>query len=413
MKHSSWYKAIVGGKLFILIAVAVLSACSTGNKDASDAKFSLYILGKNNKTYVVHTSNLDSGSIKPEVYGTEITQNYKGRDLIVRNANYYRLNAKTHLFSKFKVLPGEVEVESSFLLKNFSIECFKWIKGDTLLLTGLNAPAYNTPKFVLLNAATMKVISHGNLDIPRPSGEFTTLSIGLLEQRSGNSLLLGYTYHVSQDINNFKTSDTMYVSELNYPSMKLVKTHKDIRSTYPGGQNVIQPYSFKDEKQDLYFMSCPGIALGNRPELPTAIFRIKATQAETDKSYFFNISGSSIKNHAYGMWYLGQRQVIIRSERADLFKGLNDHYRTPHFEFHVLNLDTKEIKKLDLPLDKGTRKECVIVQGNIAYIAINSPKKGCYIWEYNIKTGSLKRGLQLSGETDFILRIDKLYDQKK
>ena len=142
-------------------------------------------------------------------------------------------------------------------------------------------------------------------------------------------------------------------------------------------------------------------------EIKSGIFRIKKDQSVID-NYFFNISESIIKNHAYGMWPLGGNKAIIRTERKDLFKDLNDHYKVAQFEFYVLDLQTKVIKKLNLPLDKGTRKQCVIVQNGIAYIAINSAKEGNFIWLYDIQKESLKKGLQLAGNTDYILRIDTL-----
>jgi hypothetical protein len=40
---------------------------------------------------------------------------------------------------------------------------------------------------------------------------------------------------------------------------------------------------------------------------------------------------------------------------------------------------------------------------------VNSSTEGNFIWIYNIRTGSLKKGLELAGNTDFILRMDKLH----
>ncbi|MNV42972.1 hypothetical protein D3C71_1346750 [compost metagenome] len=172
---------------------------------------------------------------------------------------------------------------------------------------------------------------------------------------------------------------------------------------------MVQPYSFNDEKGNYYFMTCPGIALGNRADRPTGIFRINTGEDALDRNYFFNISGSIINNHAYGIWYVGGGLAIIRTERKDLFKGLSDHYSTAHFEFYLLDVYAgKVLKKLALPLDKGTRRASIVVSGDIAYISINSTKEGNYIWLYNIKTGSLTKGLQLAGNTDFIMRMDQL-----
>jgi len=393
--------------LFLFVAV-LLTACAEKPKSVN-GKYSFYILGKNGKEYLMQSDNLSNGELKPEISGTELDGSEMDRDVFVKNGFYYHLNRKSPLFTKFKLEKGKFERVAAVKLENFSIENFNWISADTLLLTGLNVKGYNQPEYALISVGSMKLISRGFSGIPKPKGKFTSMSIGFLE-RNGDKLFVGYTYHVAVETSNYLTSDTMYFSTLTYPEMKLLKTEKDSRSTYPGGINTIQPYSFADFKGDHYFMSCPGIALGNRPEMPTAIFRIKAKENKVDRDYFFNISNSAIQNHAYGMWYLGGDEAIIRSERKDLFKGLGDHYSTAHFEFYILNLKTKSVKKLNLPLDKGTRKQCVIVEGNTAYIAVNSTKEGNNVWLYDIKAGTLKKGIRLSGDTDFILRMDKLRD---
>lgn len=392
-----------------VIFACCMLGCGDKRTDQKDAKYSLYILAKDGREYMLTTNALDSGLLKPETQGILLDQKDMDRDVFVKGGFFYHLNRKTSRFSKFKLENGKLVVAGFLDIKDFSIENFNWIGKDSLLLTGLNLSGYNHTKYTFINTAKMEVIAKGDMQIPAPSGKFTTLSIGFVEKKA-NALLVGYTYHVTQNVSNYLTSDTLYVSELTYPEMKLLNTQKDTRSTYPGGINTIQSYNFKDDHGDYYFQSCPGIALGNRTELPTGVFKIKAGEKKINQDYFFNISASKVQNHAYGMWYLGGNKAIIRSERKDLFKGLGDHYSTAHFEFYVLDLQTQSVTKLNLPLDKGTRRECVIVEGDTAYIAVNSTKEGNYIWLYNIKTGTLKKGLQLGGDTDFIMRIDRLKD---
>lgn len=367
----------------------------------------MYILGKDGKEYLLETDSLNSGSVRPEDKGALLNGDIMDRDIIVHQGYYYHLSRKKASFEKYKLNGSELILVAAMPLKDFSIENCNWISKDTLLLTGLNKSDYKQVKYISVNTAKMQQTAAGDINIARPLGKFTSVSIGFVELRK-DKMLLGYTYNEQLSSSNYSTSDTTYVAAIKYPEMQLIKTDKDTRSTSPGGTNTIQSYAFNDEQGDYYFMSCPGIALGNRPELPTGIFRINAGQETIDKSYFFDISGSAIQNHAYGIWYLGNHKAMIRSERKDLFKGLSDHYSTAHFEFYVLDLLKKELKKLNLPLDKGTRRECVIVKDNLAYIAVNSTLNGNYIWIYNISNGTLKRGLQLAGDTDFILRADEL-----
>lgn len=378
------------------------------SKKQSLHHYSIYILGKDDKEYILETDTLDQGIIYPEKEGAMLNSKDLDRDVIVHKGYYYHINRKKGFLYKYQSDHNLFETIDSLELKNFSIENRKWLGGDTLMLTGFTAPAFGQIKYVLLRTDTLKMLAYGNMDIPASAGKYNKTSVGFVNLRYPK-LFVGYTYHQQSSTSDYITSDTTYVTELNFPEMTAVKTDKDTRSTYPGGLNTIQPYAFNDEKLDYYFMVCPGIALGNRPELPSGIMRIKATENHIDKNYFINLSSSISHNHAYGMWYLGKGKAIIRSERKDLFKGLEDHYSVAQFEFYLVDIVAEKVlKKLDLPLDKGTRRECVIVKGDIAYISVNSSTEGNYIWIYNILSGNLKKGLQLAGTTDFIMRIDEL-----
>jgi len=396
---------------FLLLTLCMcLMACTQDAVVFSDKvnnDYSIYIMGKDGREYILETSNLDSGIRSPEKEGAEVNNKVIDRSIIVKNGNYYHYDRKSSSFMKYVLEGKNLNPAGNLPLAKFSIENYRWMGGDTLLLTGLSTPDFARVKYVLFTTGNMKKIAEGNMDIPVPSGRFDNMSVGFVTPRNGK-LLVGYTYHQQLSTSDYTTSDTTYVSTLNFPQMTQAGIIRDWRSTYPGGINTVQTSSFSDEKGDFYFMDCPGIALGNRPELSTAVLKISKDGQTPDKSYFFNFS-DAVGNHAYGMWYLGAHQALIRAERKDLFKGLGDHYSTPHFEFYLADLSIpKVIRKLDLPLDKGTRRECVIVKNDMAYISVNSPSEGNFIWRYNIRTGVLKKGLQLAGNTDFILRIDKL-----
>ncbi|RZK58304.1 MAG: hypothetical protein EOO87_00595 [Pedobacter sp.] len=394
--------------LTILMLMVCLSACKNSSSTSGQPqKYSLHILDMSGKEYILATDDLDSGSINPED-ATEVLPDSVSRDIIVKCGFYYHLARKSDVFTKYNLHDKKLTAVSKLQLKDFDLENFSWVGKDSLLLSGLNHD-FNAGKYYLINTKSMSIIGSGLLGIEKPKGKFITTSIGFVKKRS-DTIFVGYTFHPPMRNGTFTTSDTIYVSRLAYPSMKSIGIEKETRSTYPAGVNNVQTNEFTDEKGDFYFMSCPGIAMGNRPELPTAIFRIKSQGAQIDKNYLFNIS-SLVGNHAYGLWYLGNGKAIVRSERKDLFKGLADHYSTPHFEFYLLDIDKqKVIKKLDLPLDKGTRKDCVIVNGDMVYIAVNSETDGNYIWNYNLKTDKLTKGLRLGGVTAFIVRLDKLVD---
>ncbi|WP_442587372.1 hypothetical protein ACSBL2_15115 [Pedobacter sp. AW31-3R] len=393
-----------------LLSVFFLFICScTGiqDKKETDNKYSLYILNKDERRFLVETHTLDSGILIPEKAGAEIIGDSLDRDMIVKDGFYYAKDSENPFFSKYRIQEKKLIKVARISANDFFLVNYFWTAADTVLLTGLNKGDFSQAKYKLVNTAEMVVIDSGTMDIPKPSGKYSSISLGFAELHK-NKLFVGYTYQQQLSSFNYTTSDTTYLAEMQFPQMKTLKTEKDTRSTYPGGMNTVQPYAFEDEQRNFYFISCPGIALGNRPDLPTGIFRIKAGEEVLDQSYFFNVS-SQIHNHAYGIWYLGQQKALVRTERKDLFKGLGDHYSAAHFEFYVIDLSGKVIQKLALPLDKGTRRACVIVEGQKAYIATNSDTAGNYIWIYGINDGTLKKGLQLGGKTNFIMRLDRLH----
>lgn len=394
--------------LIVLTVTISLFACKNSSSSLDQAqKYSLHVLDMAGKEYVFTTNDLEAGTINPENV-SEALPDSVSRDIIVKDGCYYHLARKSAIFTKYNLIDRNFSAVSYLQLKDFEQENFIWIGRDSLLLSGLN-DTFNAGKYYLINTKEMSVIASGLLDIEKPKGKFSTASIGFVKKRK-DTLFVGYTFHPPMRNASFTTSDTMYVSRIVYPSMKSIGLEKELRSTYPAGVNNVQTNEFTDEKGDFYFMSCPGIAMGNRPELPTAIFRIKAENSHLDKAYLFNVS-ALVGNHAYGLWYLGDGKAIVRSERKDIFKGLADHYSTPHFEYYLLDIAKQQmIKKLDLPLDKGTRKDGIIVNGNKVYIAVNSETDGNYIWNYNLKTDKLTKGLKLGGVTAFIVRLDKLVD---
>lgn len=391
------------------LALVLLILCGCGSKTDSDQaekkKYSIYILGNEHREYIIQTDDFTTGNFKPETDGVKLNTDLIDRDVVIRDGFYYHHNSKKHLLSKYIKTANALTEVANLEIKNFRVENYYWIARDTLLLTGLDQKTFTNSWYYKIAVGNLKIAQSGLLPIPTPKKGFTSTSIGLTTMLDGK-LFLGYTYHKQLDAYDYTTSDTCYVASLSYPQLKTINTDKDTRSTYPGGDNTIQNYSFNDEAGNFYYMTCPGIALGNRPDLPTGIFKINKGMDKVDRDYFFNIS-AAIGNHAYGMWYIGNNKAIIRCERKDLYKDLNDHWSVAHFEFYVLDLISKTTEKLNLPLDRGTRRECVITEGDKVYIAINSQTDGNYIWCYNQATKSLTKGLQLSGDTDYIYRIDK------
>ncbi|PQA60007.1 hypothetical protein C5O19_10400 [Siphonobacter curvatus] len=391
--------------LLVFWSLLGLIGCQQSHPEGT---YGIYVMRSGDaREYIVRTDQLDSGRIDPISKGVPVPIPQFWAELIERDGNFYHMNRKSGYLVRHRLIDQHFTAQDSVALPDVSfIENYSWPKPDSLFLISYNRKISKL-QYARVDVRTMQAQT-GKLPLPLPFGPYNSMSVGFSHFR-GSELFVGYTYHtVSGRPGQYTTSDTLYVTTLAYPSMRLIRTQKDTKSTYPGSVNTEQPSTFADEKGDFYFLACPGFALGNHPQKPTAIYRIKAGEATLDSTYFFNISVSAIHNHAYGLWYIGKGQAIVRSERRELFKTMEDHYQVPHLEFYVVDLNQKTTRKLALPLDKGSARSCVLVDRGLVYISVNAGPDNNYIWVYNPNDQSLRKGLKIEGSVDYLLRLEKL-----
>ena len=390
--------------LLLLLIVFFIGCSSRDQSNSSSNNYSLYIMNKNLGNTIVTTNSIDSETINILKDGIDLPTQYFDRSIIVHNGFFYHI--KSGKFIKFEMQENALTEIAAIPMSNQHIENMNWQGKDTLLLFTLDNKTYSKLHYYKIDVKKFEILQKEEIHLPVAPSKFPIVSIGFSTLHQ-NNLILGYTYNKVINETDFTTIDTMYFATLDPQTLKIKSIQKDNRSTYPGGVNTVQSYSFHDERGNFYFMSCPGIALGNNLSKPTAIFRIPNNTTTVDSSYFFNLTATN-QNHAYGMWYLGNNEAIIRSERKDLYNDFSDHHSTYQFEYYVVDLLKQTATKLTLPYDKGTRKESVLVENGKAYITIDDKDDNHQVWIYNIQTKKISTGLKLDKETDFIVRIDKL-----
>lgn len=396
-------------KLLIFLFCVCLVSCNQDNKQTAASEFSLLLLLKDNSQALLLSDHLDSVGSNTATLNIPKTLNFH-REFIVKDGFYYQVNYKNNYFRKFSITEkGLVAIDSILIEKNY-LESAIWVNNsDTLLLSTIDASQQDIGNLFVIDTKNFSLLSKKTLPIPPVKGEFNILNIGVMNLQD-NKLWLAYSYSKYIELDDYTTSDSMYFMTLEWPTLAILHQQKDSRSTYPGGLNFIQSYSFTDENGDLYFMSCPGIALGNNDSKPTALFRKNKNSLAVDSSYMIDIS-DRIGNHAYGMWYIGKQEAIIRSERKDLYSTFSTHHSTYQFEYYIVNLKTGTLTKINVPLDKGTRKENVWVKENKVYIAIDDDKDQHAIWIYDKQTQNVQKGLTVPNNTNFILRLDHIKPQ--
>lgn len=401
------YRSICQNLTCFLVIVLLLTGCNKQSDETTRAgRYSIYAMMRDGKEYIFQTDSLASGNVEPDKMGAQVLPEPLYYELIVRDGRYYAVDRKTGEFVRYRFSDNRFIADTSVALTGLpTAENYQWLSKDTLLLLGYDDYSQQI-RFAKIDVNTMRA-TQGIVPIPKPFGAYNWISVGFAEFLD-RKLNIGYCYH-TYTLQNYTTGDTIYNAVIDFPQMTLDTIYKDTRSVYPGGINTRQSHSFVTENGDFYFIACPGIAAGNRAnDRPTGIFRIRKSQRAIDPDYFFNISESSIKNHGYGFWYIGNGKAIVRTERKGLYTGMKDHYKVPHFDFYVVDLEKQTTQRLNLPLDKGTARQCVLVEKGTVYITVNTESAGSYVWIYNPKTGSLTKGLKFSPDTEYILRMEVL-----
>lgn len=373
-----------------------------------DPNFVFCLFNKDEKpTSLLFTESLDDRE-SPTLQIPLASSRIQEREYIYKNGFFYRLSSRTSTFTKYQLQGSSFVLLDSIQLKNRDFETIAWKDDRNLVAVSREHTGQQTTRARLyqINVEAMKIIKEDTIVLPFANNEYSAVHLGLVDIENDH-LWLAYSFFKSTGKYGHTTSDTTYYATIKYNSFKLLHIQKETRSTYPGGFNIIQSYSFKDEQGDYYFMTNPGIALGNNPKLPTAIFRKKKGQLLVDQDFMINIS-KSIGNHAYGLWYLGSGKAIIRNEQKNRYTDFSNYHAVYQFEYKLVDLKSGAIENIPLPLDKGTQKENVWSDREFAYIAIDGPNDEHRVWKYNLQTKEISKGIKLPSATNFTVRMDYL-----
>lgn len=396
-------------KLILLYCISTfLFSCNQTPEKNIDPNFVLCLFNKDESpTSFLLVQNLDEDE-SPSVQIPLSTSRIREREYIQKKGFFYRLSSRTNVFTKYQVRGAELVLIDSLQLSNPNFETFSW-KDDAHLLAVSReeiADKKSQARVYQINVKEMKIVKEETIVLPFATQQYWALHVGLVDLDK-DDLWLAYSFFKSKGKYGHTTSDTTYYATINYDNFQLKNIQKEVRSTYPGGFNIIQSYSFKDEQGDYYFMTNPGIALGNNIKRPTAIFRKKKDQHLVDEDYMINIS-ESIGNHAYGIWYAGDGKAVIRNEQRTLFKDFSDYHSVYQFEYRLVDLKSGKIEKIPFPLDKGTQKENVWSDRRYVYAAIDDSNDEHRVWKYNLQTKEVSKGIKLPNTTNYTVRLDYL-----
>ncbi|GAA3627393.1 hypothetical protein GCM10022397_11150 [Flavivirga jejuensis] len=372
--------------------------------DDGKSKFAIWLqLGSwpNTTQYVAGVDDITTGEISLEGNGDEVTS--KADYGIVTNGDgyYYYPSSSTDFgkMTKFEYKDDQLQVVSEvpFTYQN-SINAHTWIDETTLIFYGLNGDR-DKLLYTILNTETL-AMTNGEFDLPAIPQDYTGIYTGNIEYVNGK-ILMTYTYNKDWPE---KGNLPIYLAEIEYPSMSTKSISEETRTLAMGGINMWESSSTVNEENDIYMMFNPGWYYD--ADNNSGVFRIKNGETTFDQSYFFNLT-ETLGGSTSGLWYIGNGKAIVKYEDAATIAANPDTLFNALYALVDLPSSTV-IKKLELPLDKGTGLQSVTIDNGKAYIVVNAETEKDYVWEVDSNTGAVSAGLEIVGGYEYILRIDKL-----
>ena len=109
----------------------------------------------------------------------------------------------------------------------------------------------------------------------------------------------------------------------------------------------------------------------------------------------------------YGIWYIGHGKAIIKCDVPQLIKNWDDYDEYAYIYYEV-DLNTRSLSKINIPLDRGWYLDNVLVENGLVYIANKAESNENYIWIYNPENKTTTKGLKVNGDFHYFRRINKV-----
>ena len=385
----------------VLFGVLLLS-CDNKSSQTSKSSPDLYGLllksADDSKQYLIQTPSLMENSPETDIGSKEVSPII----FAYKDGFYYGIDETKKQLTRFKpndntLLEDKVCALDTIPWKYFS-SWHDWVNKDTLMIGSTMEGSQFV--YALIDVRTMTVAKHGTFDIPLPvKPEYYG---GVFAKLRDNRIYIAYTFY--EGVNSMAPArDTTYMAVVDYPSMKTLNMQKDTRSTWPGGYFLHAPFSLINNG-DIYFLTQPGGRTHNHPTKSTGIYRIKKGEERLDSAYFFRPTDKQ-KQEGYLLYDLGHGKALMKMVEKKRINRYMDYLENSIVDYYILDLYTQKKTKLDLPLDLLIFEQNVLVENDQVYIAVNTGRNESTIWQYNLPTGKLTKGMTVKGQVYMINRL--------
>jgi len=283
---------------------------------------------------------------------------------------------------------------------------FSFLDGDRLLLTSAFARGGSTDgvfSYQIIDVSTMTEESAGTFDIDFEGEGETYLSDGE-ETSKWVAYISSYIYKEGKVLvpyllydteNGWIGPDEAYLAIFDATTMAYEKTISTDKAAGLG-YSIVESHGF-DESGNLYITNCNSNYWAANEDIPARIVKINAGETEFDETYFFNLSEQLSGNFTGGFVYAGDNKAVVQVFRSDLVTAYADYQGAFVLEYYEVDLVSKAVTKLDIPLSKWPRRALNVLDNGKVGIVANTENDGNAIYIYNPADGSVTKGLEYTG----------------
>ncbi len=394
----------------LLFASACFSftSCSENNEPTPDpipqeveAHFDIWVsiggnsgMGSDNTQLVKGVKSLgDEERIDFKNSGADVTAKLY-QESIIKGKYYYQIPKEKDRFGKYQIVDNKIVTIAEFPFTTNTLKdrryTHAWIDNKTLVLIGSNG-ASDKVLWIKVDTEAMRIVGEGILDLPAPPQGDKYNTSGIANYRDGE-ILYAFVYSKTNNVR---------VAFINASDMKTEKTIIEDRAQFMAGTaygELLQRKTFFTPNGD-YYIACNTVLDGasSTTQQRGTLLRIKKGTTDFDKTYKgYNYPKGKIVT----VDYLTQNKVLLYIQDPE-YTGAAGWGSDFNCYYSILDLDTDAVVELKyngskLPYNSGTFSQRSVVLGDKAYIGINPKDSDPCVYIYDIKTGTISKGLTIT-----------------
>lgn len=327
--------------------------------------------------------------------GVDVAATIK-EETILKGKYYYQVPVSADRFAKYQIVGNELKTiaQQPFVKNTFKDRRYThaWIDDNTLVIMAANGSA-NKVIWTKLNATDMSIIDEGELSLVVPEGDKFSTS-GLAKYRKSDDKIIYFFQH-KKETKNF------YAAFINAKDMTVEKEVMEDRAEMMARTaygELLQDKMFFDENENLY-LACNNVLEGatSSTQQYGRLLCIKKGDLDFDKSY---LGHNYPKGKIITSSFLTAGKALLYIMDPD-YTGATGWGAAYNCYYATLDLTTDERVEFQyegthLPFSSGNFSQRSLVDEDVAYIGVNPEKEQPCVFIYDIKAGTMTKGLTIA-----------------